>query len=331
MGADALAHGVALLSGAPGSRSARRPRATAGGRGSRAPGCRSVTASWWWRTWCRPGRRCCRAVERVRDLGAVVVAATALLDRSPAVAERFAAAGIEWSPLLTWVDLGSSPSEAGGSMLDRPLRAGRPGPRSDPPVPSAGSTTPGRPVSPSPRPWPWPPPLRTATRPRGSCCCKAVDRAGLRLLHQRPQPQGPRAGRPTPVPPWPSGGGSSSARSGCPGRCDRSRRRGRTPISRTRRAGPSSARGRRPRASRCTRRDVLDRKMTDAVDPLRCRRRAPAALVGRVSGPPDRDRVLAGPSRPAARPAALLLSAPRATTGLSPASAREPARTDAPQ
>ena len=44
--------------------------------------------------------------ERVRELGAVVVAATALVDRSPAVAERFAEAGIRWDPLLTWVDLG---------------------------------------------------------------------------------------------------------------------------------------------------------------------------------------------------------------------------------
>ncbi len=50
-----------------------------------------------------------RAVERIRELGVEVVAATALLDRSPAVRERFAAAGIDWWPLLTWVDLGIAP------------------------------------------------------------------------------------------------------------------------------------------------------------------------------------------------------------------------------
>jgi orotate phosphoribosyltransferase len=50
-----------------------------------------------------------RAVERIRELGVDVVAATALLDRSPAVAERFAAAEIDWRPLLTWVDLGIAP------------------------------------------------------------------------------------------------------------------------------------------------------------------------------------------------------------------------------
>jgi orotate phosphoribosyltransferase len=38
-----------------------------------------------------------------------VVVATALLDRSPAVAERFEAAGIAWVPLLTWADLEIEP------------------------------------------------------------------------------------------------------------------------------------------------------------------------------------------------------------------------------
>ena len=47
-----------------------------------------------------------RAVDRIRELGAEVVAATALLDRSPSVAERFEAAGVAWRPLLTWEDLG---------------------------------------------------------------------------------------------------------------------------------------------------------------------------------------------------------------------------------
>jgi orotate phosphoribosyltransferase len=50
-----------------------------------------------------------RAAERVRELGAEVIAATTLLDRSPAVAPRVAAAGIAWLPLLTWADIGIEP------------------------------------------------------------------------------------------------------------------------------------------------------------------------------------------------------------------------------
>ena len=50
-----------------------------------------------------------RAVDRVRELGVEVIAATTLLDRSPAVASRFAAAGIAWFPLLTWADVGIEP------------------------------------------------------------------------------------------------------------------------------------------------------------------------------------------------------------------------------
>jgi orotate phosphoribosyltransferase len=50
-----------------------------------------------------------RAAERVRELDVQVIAATALLDRSPSVAARFAAAGIAWLPLLTWADVGIEP------------------------------------------------------------------------------------------------------------------------------------------------------------------------------------------------------------------------------
>jgi orotate phosphoribosyltransferase len=50
-----------------------------------------------------------RALEQVQDLGAVVIAASAVLDRSPAVARRFADAGIKWMPLLTWEDIGIEP------------------------------------------------------------------------------------------------------------------------------------------------------------------------------------------------------------------------------
>jgi orotate phosphoribosyltransferase len=42
-------------------------------------------------------------------MGVTVVAATALLDRSPSVGIRFAAAGIPWMPLLSWDDIGIEP------------------------------------------------------------------------------------------------------------------------------------------------------------------------------------------------------------------------------
>jgi orotate phosphoribosyltransferase len=48
-------------------------------------------------------------VERLHELGVEVVAATAILDRSPRVAERFAEVGIAWYPLLRWEDLGIEP------------------------------------------------------------------------------------------------------------------------------------------------------------------------------------------------------------------------------
>lgn len=106
MGADALAHGVALLSGASWFSIRKEPKGH--GRGSWVEGARlgegdrvlaveDVVST---------GRSLLSAVERVRELGAEVVAASALLDRSPAVAERFAEAGIPWLPLLTWADLG---------------------------------------------------------------------------------------------------------------------------------------------------------------------------------------------------------------------------------
>jgi orotate phosphoribosyltransferase len=109
MGADALAHGVALLSGS--AWFSVRKEAKGHGRGAWVEGARlregdRVVAV---EDVVSTGASLLRAVERIRDLGVVVVAATALLDRSPAVAERFAAAGITWVPLLTWIDLGIEP------------------------------------------------------------------------------------------------------------------------------------------------------------------------------------------------------------------------------
>jgi orotate phosphoribosyltransferase len=109
MGADALAHGVALLSDRGWFSVRKEPKGH--GRGAWIEGTRlragdrvivveDVVST---------GGSLLRAVERIRDLGADVVAATALLDRSPAVGPRFAEAGIRWAPLLTWADLGIEP------------------------------------------------------------------------------------------------------------------------------------------------------------------------------------------------------------------------------
>jgi orotate phosphoribosyltransferase len=109
MGADALAHGVALLSGA--AWFSVRKEAKGHGRGAWVEGARlgpgdevvvveDVVST---------GASLLRSVERIRELGVEVVAATALVDRSPVVAARFAAAGLAWLPLLTWADLGIAP------------------------------------------------------------------------------------------------------------------------------------------------------------------------------------------------------------------------------
>jgi orotate phosphoribosyltransferase len=109
MGADALAHGVALLSGSRWFSVRKEPKGhgrevwVEGTRleaGDRVVAVEDVVST---------GASLLRAIERVQDTGAVVVTATAVLDRSPAVAARFAAVGIVWSPLLTWVDLDIEP------------------------------------------------------------------------------------------------------------------------------------------------------------------------------------------------------------------------------
>jgi orotate phosphoribosyltransferase len=109
MGADALAHGVALLSGAAWFSVRKEPKGHGRGawiEGTRLePGNRVVVVE----DVVSTGASLLRAVDRIRELGVKVVAATALLDRSPAVGERLAAAGIDWHPLLTWVDLGIAP------------------------------------------------------------------------------------------------------------------------------------------------------------------------------------------------------------------------------
>ena len=109
MGADALAVGVAMVASAAWFSVRKEPKGhgrgswiegTRLGRGDRVVMVEDVVST---------GASLLRAAEKVTDLGADVVAATALLDRSPKVAENFATAGLRWVPLLTWDDLGIEP------------------------------------------------------------------------------------------------------------------------------------------------------------------------------------------------------------------------------
>lgn len=109
MGADALAHGVSLVSGA-GWFSVRK-EAKGHGRESWLEGWRlqggervvvveDVSTT---------GKSLLRAVERIEAFGVEIVAAVALLDRAPAVRANIEGRGLRWEPLLTWEDLGIEP------------------------------------------------------------------------------------------------------------------------------------------------------------------------------------------------------------------------------
>jgi orotate phosphoribosyltransferase len=109
MGADAMAHGVSLLSGAGWFSIRKEPKGH--GRGAWVEGTRLVGGErvLMVEDVVSTGGSLLKAVERVEDLGATVMAATALLDRSPKVAERLAERGIRWVPLLRWTDIGIEP------------------------------------------------------------------------------------------------------------------------------------------------------------------------------------------------------------------------------
>lgn len=109
MGADALAHGVALLSGAGWFSVRKEPKGhgrhswvegTRIGPGDRVVMVEDVSST---------GASLLRAVDQVLELGVTVVAASGLLDRGPEVGRRFAERGIPWLPLVTWEDIGIEP------------------------------------------------------------------------------------------------------------------------------------------------------------------------------------------------------------------------------
>ena len=109
MGADALAHGVAILSGAGWFSVRKEPK----GHGRRSwvegtrlePGDRVVFVE----DVVSTGASMLRAVDRVLELGVTAVAAVTLLDRSEAAGRRFAERGIRYLPLLTSSDIGIEP------------------------------------------------------------------------------------------------------------------------------------------------------------------------------------------------------------------------------
>jgi orotate phosphoribosyltransferase len=109
MGADALAHGVSLLSGAGWFSVRKEPKGHGRGawlEGTRLnPGDRVVFVE----DVVSTGASLLRAVDRVLEMGAVCVAAVTLLDRGEAAGRRFAERGIPYQPLLTWTDIGIDP------------------------------------------------------------------------------------------------------------------------------------------------------------------------------------------------------------------------------
>lgn len=109
MGADALAHAVAMVSGSGWFSVRKEPKGH--GRGAWVEGTRLVAGE---RVLVvddvvSTGGSLLKAVARIVELGAEVVAATALVDRSPQVGARFAERGIPWRPLLSWADIGIEP------------------------------------------------------------------------------------------------------------------------------------------------------------------------------------------------------------------------------
>jgi orotate phosphoribosyltransferase len=109
MGADALAHGVALLSGSGWFSVRKEPKGH--GRHSWVEGTRleegdrvvfveDVVST---------GASMLRAVDRLLELGVVPVAAVTLLDRSPAAERGFVSRGVRYLPLLTSADIGIDP------------------------------------------------------------------------------------------------------------------------------------------------------------------------------------------------------------------------------
>lgn len=113
MGADPLAHAVAVVSGA--SWFSVRKEAKAHGRqrliegAEVGPGIRALLVE----DVVSTGGSLLRALEAVEAAGATVVLATTLLDRGDLVGPALAARNVRWAPLATYRELAIAPIEAG--------------------------------------------------------------------------------------------------------------------------------------------------------------------------------------------------------------------------
>src|ERR1700738_1343953 len=109
MGADALAHGVALLSGSGWFSVRKEPKGH--GRHSWVEGTRLAEGDRvvFVEDVVSTGASMLRAVDRLLELGVAPVAAVTLLDRSLAASRRFEQRGIPSLPLLPSSDIGIAP------------------------------------------------------------------------------------------------------------------------------------------------------------------------------------------------------------------------------
>ncbi|MDP9073748.1 MAG: orotate phosphoribosyltransferase [Actinomycetota bacterium] len=109
MGADAMAHGVALLSGRGWFSVRKEPKGH--GRHSWVEGTRLAEGDRvvFVEDVVSTGASLLRAVDRVVDLGVTIVAAVTLLDRSQAAGRLFEQRAIRYLPLLTSADIGIAP------------------------------------------------------------------------------------------------------------------------------------------------------------------------------------------------------------------------------
>ncbi|MDQ4131294.1 MAG: orotate phosphoribosyltransferase [Actinomycetota bacterium] len=109
MGADPIAHGVALISGVPWFSVRQEPKRHGDPKlvegAALSPGVRVLVVDDVTTT----GSSILRALEAVRGEGAEVVAAIALVDRGEATRVKLVAAGVPYQPLLTYHDLEIEP------------------------------------------------------------------------------------------------------------------------------------------------------------------------------------------------------------------------------
>ncbi len=124
MGADPLAHGIAVVSGARWFSVRKEPKVHGTGRrvegGPLGPGDAALLVE----DTVTTGSALLGALDVVEATGAQVVLAVALVDRGGQVAPHLAARGVRYRPVLTSGDLGLEPVAAGPAGPPGPAGAG---------------------------------------------------------------------------------------------------------------------------------------------------------------------------------------------------------------